>query len=208
MHRNPACAWVFSKPVPQSISERAMRPQAPQTPCTAKASTGSSTLAVLSSAENMGYRMPATTPIPTAEPVSTEAQPAEIAAMPAKTPKQRPSMSFFLFRRNWMRKAVRPENAAASVVFMATCAASMPFSIDVISMTNPQFSPYQPHHAVRAPKTTKGWLCGVKCSGISRTRSFADWPAKRPGRWPATTAPASAQKPPVMCTTPLPAKSW
>lgn len=61
----------------------------------------------------------------------------------------------------------------------------------------PQLKPYHPNHKMKVPSTIKGKLWGPNSSGV--------W--KRPLRGPAMAAPTKAPTPPVMCTTPEPAKS-
>mmetsp|Transcript_20463 Transcript_20463/g.64336 ORF Transcript_20463/g.64336 Transcript_20463/m.64336 type:complete len:263 (+) Transcript_20463:176-964(+) len=201
----PCAAW---KPAPQSKRPAAKTPHAPQAPCTAKASMGSSIFAAFRAAEASWKIKAPRTPMRIDVPVSTLPQPAVMETRPARMPLQRPPMSY---RRNiaYRRpKTTRPPTDAASVVFMATWAAIKPFSMVCIANVEPQLKPYQPNQRMKVPRMMRGWLCGSKASGHSVMRSFAVVPTgKRPMRGPAMAEPTSAAIPPVRWTTPLPAKS-
>merc|ERR1712149_162386 len=68
---NPPQPWCFSVPAPKSKSAAAKQPQMPHEPCTEDASTGSSILIFLISAEEPTKMHPPRSPMRTADPDST-----------------------------------------------------------------------------------------------------------------------------------------
>ena len=94
--------------------------------------------------------------------------------------------------------AVRPAAQAASVVLAAT--RPMP-SKSIAESVLPGLKPYQPNHRIRPPEAAMVRSCGSMGPPPSRLNL-------RPRRGPRTMAPASAMKPPMVCTTVEPAKSW
>merc|ERR1719214_222449 len=83
---NPPQPWCLSVPAPKSKSAAAKQPQMPHVPCTEDASTGSSILIFLMSAEEPTKMHPPRSPMRTADPDSTLEQPAVIETKPAKIP--------------------------------------------------------------------------------------------------------------------------
>ena len=94
--------------------------------------------------------------------------------------------------------AVRPAAQAASVVLAAT--RPMPWQ-SIADSVLPGLKPYQPNHRIRPPAAAIVRSCGSIGPPPSRLNL-------RPSRGPSTMAPASAMKPPIVCTTVEPAKSW
>ena len=95
--------------------------------------------------------------------------------------------------------AVKPPAPAASVVVVATRAASRarpPLRPSV----EPALKPYQPTHRMKTPSTPSG----SECPGIGATPPEA---VNRPRRAPTTMAPTRAAQPPTEWTTVDPAKS-
>mmetsp|Transcript_19988 Transcript_19988/g.42684 ORF Transcript_19988/g.42684 Transcript_19988/m.42684 type:complete len:202 (+) Transcript_19988:194-799(+) len=160
MQSKPVHPWACLAPMPQSKSPAAMVPHAPQAPCTAKASTGSSTLQSFKTAEASENIRPPQKPMQTAEPHSTLPQPAVIETRPARIPLQKPPISYFLVAAKRMRKTTRPPVAAESVVFIATCAPIIPLSAVAMPSVEPQLKPYHPNQRMKVPRTTVGWLWG------------------------------------------------
>merc|ERR1719333_1813874 len=109
---NPPQPWCLSVPEPKSKSAAAMQPQMPHVPCTEEASTGSSILSFLMSAEEPTYTKPPRNPIRTADPDSTLEQGAVTDTKPAKIPLQSAAQSYFLVIAYCTRKTVRPPVAA------------------------------------------------------------------------------------------------
>mmetsp|Transcript_97423 Transcript_97423/g.276055 ORF Transcript_97423/g.276055 Transcript_97423/m.276055 type:complete len:201 (+) Transcript_97423:363-965(+) len=140
-HLKPAHAPMKSKPFPQSNRPAARRPQAPQAPCTAKASIGSSTPTFFTSIEAPTRTIALTRPMANAVPHSTLPQDPAMATMPPRMPLQKKPTSYFLMIANRRTKATRPPVAAESVVFIATCAARKPCSTEVIASVEPQWRP-------------------------------------------------------------------
>mmetsp|Transcript_78910 Transcript_78910/g.218321 ORF Transcript_78910/g.218321 Transcript_78910/m.218321 type:complete len:204 (+) Transcript_78910:433-1044(+) len=200
--------WALEKPSPQSSKAAAMTPQKPHTPCTAKASTGSSILATLVSAEATTKSSPPTAPMTRVQRVSTTVQPALMETRPTRTPLHMLSKSHLLMIANRRQKLTIPPTAAASVAFVAACAAWKPCSMPFMDMVEPQMRPYQPNQSTKVPKAINSWLWGTKSCGWSPlARCLQLWPSKRPLRWPAKRALSRAPTPPTKWTTPLPAKS-
>mmetsp|Transcript_52001 Transcript_52001/g.137362 ORF Transcript_52001/g.137362 Transcript_52001/m.137362 type:complete len:241 (+) Transcript_52001:265-987(+) len=198
--RKPLWPWNLLKlepTAPQSKTAAATTPHAPAAPCTAKASTGSSTCILRISQEVPTYRKAPTPPMMQAKPHSTLPQDPLTATRPARMPLQKPATSYFRKPTERMRNATRPPVAAPSVVFIATWAAMKPFSMVFIAMVEPQFNPYQPNQRRKVPRTTNGILCGANSLGLS----------KRPLRAPTAMDPMREPTPPVRWMMPLPAKS-
>ena len=65
----------------------------------------------------------------------------------------------------------------------------------------PGLKPYHPNHRMKPPTVATVRSCGNMGPPPSRLK-------RRPSRGPSTMAPARATKPPMLCTTVEPAKSW
>mmetsp|Transcript_60082 Transcript_60082/g.173252 ORF Transcript_60082/g.173252 Transcript_60082/m.173252 type:complete len:207 (-) Transcript_60082:829-1449(-) len=199
MHAQPPGPWNNRLSMCQSNPTAATEPQRPGIPWTAKASMGSSTLSRRSATDVSTKKPPPTAPMATEAQTVTVAQPAEIETKPAKMPLQKLFSSYLshLLPRKFSTNATTPPMAAATVLFMATCAAVMASAMPFILPVSPQLKPYQPNHRTNVPQTTSGALCGLNRCGASQ----------RPARGPATMAPARPTTPPQMWITLLPAKS-
>merc|ERR1719214_563830 len=195
----PPQPWCLSVPAPKSKSAAAKQPQMPHVPCTEEASTGSSILIFLMSAEEPMKRQPPRSPMRTADPDSTLEQPAVIETKPAKIPLHSAAQSYFLVMAYVTRKTVTPPVAAESVVFIMTWAAIIAVPLSDIPKVEPGLKPHQPNQRMKVPITIRGCEWGWNSSSLSGS--------KRPVRLPTIIAPASAPMPPQRCTTPEPAKS-
>src|ERR1700758_329154 len=94
--------------------------------------------------------------------------------------------------------AVRPAAQAASVVLVET--RPIPEK-SIAESVEPGLNPYQPNHRINPPEAAIVRSCGSIGAPPSRLNL-------RPKRGPRTIEPASAMKPPIVCTTVEPAKSW
>ena len=92
-----------------------------------------------------------------------------------------------------------PPEAAARVVVTATRATATALSPWILR-TEPGLKPYQPTQRMKVPSTTRAALW----PGMAMGRPEA---SKRPVRGPTMAAPMRPAIPPVMWTTPEPAKS-
>ena len=95
---------------------------------------------------------------------------------------------------------MRAAEAALSVVVTPTRAASC--ALERKPIVEPWLKPYQPIHRKKVPLTVRGTEWPTRPHDC-RLESLL----KRPMRGPRTAEPIRAAKPPVMCTTPEPAKS-
>src|ERR1700682_5846112 len=94
--------------------------------------------------------------------------------------------------------AVKPAAHAARVVLAAT--RPMP-SKSMAERVLPGLKPYQPNHKIKPPDAAMVRSCGSMGAPPSRLNL-------RPRRGARAIAPAEAMKPPMVCTTVEPAKSW
>src|ERR1041385_2255330 len=94
--------------------------------------------------------------------------------------------------------ALRPPAHAASVVFAAT--RPQP-DASIADSVLPGLNPYHPNHKITPPTAAITMSCPGGIPPPSRLNF-------RPRRGPSAMAPASATKPPIVCTTVDPAKSW
>ncbi len=74
-------------------------------------------------------------------------------------------------------------------------------AMSIAESVEPGLKPYQPNHSSRPPAAAIVRSCGSIGAPPSRLNL-------RPSRGPSTIEPASAIKPPIVCTTVDPAKSW
>src|SRR6266851_10210035 len=121
-----------------------------------------------------------------------------MATNPARKPLVVKPASHFLLVLYAQNIAVNPAAQAASVVLVAT--RPMP-SKSIAESVLPGLNPYQPNHRRRPPAAAIVRSCGSMGPPPSRLN-------RRPRRGPRTIAPASSIKPPIVCTTVDPAKSW
>ncbi len=173
------------------------KPNIPQTPCTLIAPQGSSmrnrsSTKMVDSITNTA----AIEPITAAAHGATNAHGAVIATRPANIPLIIIPGFGLPVRRVIQNIEATAPNAPEIAVFVATVAncTSVAESVDAA------LKPNQPNRRIKVPSIAIGkW-----CPGIGR-----DFPSLEylPMRGPSTIAPASAATPPVMCTTPDPAKS-
>mmetsp|Transcript_7810 Transcript_7810/g.24871 ORF Transcript_7810/g.24871 Transcript_7810/m.24871 type:complete len:208 (-) Transcript_7810:591-1214(-) len=179
----------------------ATSPQRPQAPCTAKASTTSSTFRLRMAMEVPWYTIPPISPMIAASQGFTTAQPAVMDTSPARMPLQKPLTSKSFGGSTWAlsKKTNKPATHGESVVFAATRPAVCAVASSCIEPVLPALKPYQPNHRKKVPSTQKGMLCPSK--------AVASAASQRPLRGPTATAPHSAPTPPTRCTRPLPAKS-
>src|SRR6266481_3660593 len=121
-----------------------------------------------------------------------------MATRPAKKPFTVKLTSHFLLRTKEYDRAVRPAAHAASVVLAAT--RPIP-SKSIADSVLPGLKPYHPNQRIRPPTEAivRSW------GNIGPPPSRLNL---RPSRGPRTIEPASATKPPMVCTTVDPAKSW
>src|SRR5467141_4342057 len=121
-----------------------------------------------------------------------------MATSPAKKPFTVKLASHFLEDLKAQNMAVKPAAHAASVVLVAT--RPIP-SKSIAESVLPGLNPYQPNQRIRPPTAAivKSW--GIIGPPPSRLNL-------RPRRGPRAMAPARAIKPPIVCTTVEPAKSW
>mmetsp|Transcript_5566 Transcript_5566/g.15761 ORF Transcript_5566/g.15761 Transcript_5566/m.15761 type:complete len:207 (-) Transcript_5566:404-1024(-) len=175
-----------------------MTPQAPQKPCTGEASKGSSILSLSSSSQAPTYTKEATKPHRMAAQGSTTEHEAVMPTRPASAPLHTAMRSHTPTCMYLIISVVMPAAAADSVVVTAVrpTATSAPSN----SSMEPGLKPYQPNHRMKVPSTTRG----AECPGMSTALPSE---SKRPMRGPTSQAPMRPATPPVMCTTPLPAKS-
>mmetsp|Transcript_123334 Transcript_123334/g.349446 ORF Transcript_123334/g.349446 Transcript_123334/m.349446 type:complete len:213 (-) Transcript_123334:587-1225(-) len=180
----------------------AKTPQRPQTPCTGKASTTSSILAIRRSMDAPWYRRPPTKPMMTDSQGLTKAHPAVMETRPASTPLPKPPTSSFLGSNANLRRAktTSPATHGEIVVFTATSPAWCAEDAVCMARVLPGLKPYHPNQRMKVPRTQNGMWCA------SNFPSSAS--SKRPARGPTMNAPQSAPNPPTMWTMPLPAKSW
>src|SRR2546430_2416702 len=121
-----------------------------------------------------------------------------MATRPAKNPFVVKPASHFLEDLKAQNIAVKPAAHAASVVLVATL--PMP-SKSIAESVLPGLKPYQPNQRRRPPLAAIVRSWGIIGPPPSRLNF-------RPRRGPRTIAPAKAMKPPMVCTTVEPAKSW
>mmetsp|Transcript_45008 Transcript_45008/g.115104 ORF Transcript_45008/g.115104 Transcript_45008/m.115104 type:complete len:202 (+) Transcript_45008:424-1029(+) len=175
-------------------------PHMPQAPCMGAASSGSS-MRNLRMAETAPKKISApNAPAMMAAQGSRTAQPAVMETRPQSSPLQTSRRFHMPVRLNWKISAETPPAPAERVVVTATRPTTSALMALSISSMEPGLKPYQPNQRQNVPSTT----------------SVAEWPgmscttpslSKRPMRGPTRAAPMRPAKPPVMCTTPLPAKS-
>src|SRR5215471_11267873 len=94
--------------------------------------------------------------------------------------------------------AVKPAAQAARVVLVAT--RPIPTK-SIADRVEPGLNPYQPNQRIKPPDAAIVKSCGSIGAPPSRLNL-------RPNRGPRTIDPARAMKPPIVCTTVDPAKSW
>mmetsp|Transcript_80674 Transcript_80674/g.246611 ORF Transcript_80674/g.246611 Transcript_80674/m.246611 type:complete len:255 (+) Transcript_80674:235-999(+) len=206
--RKPAKSCVPSWPPPfpwkapaSPKKPSATSPQKPVAPCTAKASTTSSTFNFFISMDAPWYTRPPKKPMKRASYGWTAAHPAVMATRPARMPLQKPPTSNFFGATSVARstKTTKPATHGESVVFTATKPAELAVALSCIDPVLPGLKPYHPNQRKNVPRTQKGTLCA--------SNSLARFSSQRPARGPTASAPTRAPMPPTMCTRPLPAKS-
>mmetsp|Transcript_132595 Transcript_132595/g.264628 ORF Transcript_132595/g.264628 Transcript_132595/m.264628 type:complete len:305 (+) Transcript_132595:693-1607(+) len=127
--------------------------------------------------------------------------------IPAIMPMQPPQTSIFWLMKKRHKLTSIPEVAVAMTVFMAICAAYMPFSEVFISLMEPMFQPIQPTYMRRAPMQTRGTACGSWDPGKFLMRSRPVKSSKYAGRGFASTEDIKAGTALVKQMMPLPPKS-
>mmetsp|Transcript_2069 Transcript_2069/g.5209 ORF Transcript_2069/g.5209 Transcript_2069/m.5209 type:complete len:216 (+) Transcript_2069:617-1264(+) len=176
--------------------------QKPHAPCTAKASRGSS---ILSFTRSMDAPLSTNAPM---KPItmdahgSTTTQPAVMDTRPPRMPLPTAITSHTCDMRYSMATDTRPAVAAERVVVTHTRARSRAYCTPRANTerVEPPLKPYQPIHRMKTPRIWSTELCPGMCTGLPSV-------SNRPIRGPRKAAPMSADTPPVMCTTPDPAKS-
>ena len=86
------------------------------------------------------------------------------------------------------------------MVMTATRAVTSAEAPSAMASCEPGLKPYQPTQRMKVPSTTSAALCPGMGTALPSG-------PKRPVRGPTMMAPISPATPPVMCTTPEPAKS-
>src|SRR5580704_18336484 len=121
-----------------------------------------------------------------------------MATSPARNPFTVKLTSHFLLNAYAANIDVMPAAQAARVVFAAT----RPIPIKSIAdSVLPGLNPYHPNQRIKPPEAAMVRSWGSIGPPPSRLNL-------RPSLGPSTIAPASAMKPPIVCTTVEPAKSW
>src|SRR5262245_19757624 len=174
----------------------ASTPQTPLTPWTAMAPTGSSTPRRSMNVAATMTNTPARLPMTAAEAGVTKAQGAVIATKPASMPLTIIPGSGLPVQNIITDLATTAPKAAASAVLVATTANWTSVAARVEAALNPN----QPNSRMKQPSMAIGtWWPGMVL-GVPSLLYL-------PMRGPRTSAPAKAATPPIVCTTPDPAKS-
>mmetsp|Transcript_36817 Transcript_36817/g.80215 ORF Transcript_36817/g.80215 Transcript_36817/m.80215 type:complete len:202 (+) Transcript_36817:451-1056(+) len=174
-------------------------PKAPQKPCMGAAPRGSSILSFSSIVLPRSKRTPESAPISRAAAGSTTEQPAVMPTSPERTPLHAWDRSQVLDLPKFHMSDDTPPAAAEMVV--VTAVRDTVSTAPLMASMEPGLNPYQPNHRIKVPSTTSVTECPWKL-GLGEPSLW-----KRPLLGPMIAAPMSPAKPPVMCTTPLPAKS-
>mmetsp|Transcript_7877 Transcript_7877/g.23704 ORF Transcript_7877/g.23704 Transcript_7877/m.23704 type:complete len:359 (+) Transcript_7877:1174-2250(+) len=233
-------AWLPSKrpepvgrsPPPRSNRPTARRPHTPHAPCTAKASTTSSTPQREVASEAEEKTTPDTTPTAAARPRSMEAQPAVMPTSPPRMPfaKARRSKEGGERRRRsplrppaaQQRERRRRADAERDAVSRLSAGASSPPTTPAqaeeraVAVAAPAAVAAPPLPArgppplpmLKANQATQSSIVPLNtCGTLCGEKSATVFGSNRPVRGPAATAPTSAAQPPSAWTTPEPAKS-
>jgi len=140
--------------VPPILNMPAARvPQAPLTPCTETAPTGSSTLMWSKNSTEKTTRTPATAPIMIALKGVTVAQGLVMATRPARAPFRLMPASGFLNLIQAVTIARITPAAAARLVFTKIKAMSL-----LAAVVEPGLKPNQPSHRINTPRAASGRL--------------------------------------------------
>src|SRR3954468_1767435 len=141
---------------------------------------------------------PAIEPMSAAAHGSTNAHGAVMATRPASMPFTIIPGSGFLNVGEYMHQniAITAPKAAARAVLVATIANWM----SVAASVDAALKPNQPNNRMKQPSIAMGMWCAAR---VLLEPSLLNLPR----RGPSTSAPARAATPPMVCTTPEPAKS-
>ena len=176
-------------------SPAARVPQAPFSPWTEIAPTGSSTPIRSITRTATTTKTPAIAPVRTAKAGVRLAQPAVIATRPARVPlRVMPTSGFPNFTHAVIIAKTAPA-AAARLVFTAIRAVEV-----LAAVVEPGLKPNQPNQRMKTPSVARGMLWPGIAVGLP---SFVYLPR----RGPRQMAPARAAHPPIEWTTVEPAKS-
>lgn len=187
-----------SLPFATRTNALAMTPHTPHAPCTANASSGSSTSRYFNNLDVLNYNSEDTAPIPTLITGLAASHPAVIPTSPDKNPLHVLPTDCVPFIHYAKKKAVNPPTAQDIHVFTAAICMVTLFT-PVAPSVDPLLNPNQPNHNIKLPSAITPELCGLNSSTLSGSNL--------PIRAPSTTAPTRPHVPPTRCTTPEPAKS-
>ncbi len=160
-------------------------PQAPQTPWTEIAPTGSSIAIRSKNRIEKTTRMPAANPVTIAQVGAITSHPAVIATRPARAPLRDMEISGFFTRHQEVTIAPMAPAAAARLVTTAITASDPPSMAVVL----PGLNPNHPSHKIKTPSVAMAILC----PRIGCATPFLYLPI----RAPSTMAPARAAQPPT-----------
>mmetsp|Transcript_1449 Transcript_1449/g.4988 ORF Transcript_1449/g.4988 Transcript_1449/m.4988 type:complete len:208 (+) Transcript_1449:413-1036(+) len=176
-----------------------MTPHAPLKPCTGEASTTSSMLRAMRSLCAPMYTKAEMTPMTKAPSNSTVEHPAVMATRPERMPLLAYSIMYW-WSTSFPRKVVTRQPVAAAMVVVTAVRPALSEAPPEMTSVETQLKPYHPTHRMSVPSVWKMGDCPTMVPSVPSG-------LKRPLRGPIIHEPMKAATPPVMCTTPEPAKS-